>query len=127
MQGVKTAGETLDMSREKLSAFVSQMFGGQSVGREDDEHPLPPGPWDPVIRKVARKVFGPQPEPWRLESGQSAPSRSERYLSRIILGAIANRHPEIYDVIGGGRFSDAELNPQPLPPRATFVAAFTEE
>ena len=128
MQAAQTTYETLNISREKLATFVSQMFGGVSVGREDDEHPLPPGPWDPVIRKVAKKVFGPHPEPWHLEFGpQPEPWRSKLNVNRIILASLAARHPEIFDVIGGGRFTDAELNPQPLPPRAVFLAAFTEE
>lgn len=62
-------------------------------------------------------TFGPQPEPWRTEFN----------LHRLILGIIAARHPEVYDVIGGGRSNLAELKPQHLPPRAAFVAAFTEE
>jgi hypothetical protein len=128
MQAAQTTGETLNISREKLATFVSQMFGGAGVGREDDEHPLPPGPWDPIIRRVSKRVFGPQPEPWQLIFGASPePWRSELNVNRIILGVIAARHPEIFDVIGGGRFTQAELNPQPLPPRAAFLAAFTEE
>jgi hypothetical protein len=127
MQAVMTTGEALNISREKLSAFVSQMFGGVSVGREDDEHPLPPGPWDPVIRKVAKRVFGPHPEPWQLAFSYPVPWRSLLEVNRIILASLAARHPEIHDVIDGGRFVQTELNPQPLPPRAAFVAAFTEE
>jgi hypothetical protein len=123
-----TAGETLNISREKLASFVSQTVGGTSVGREDDEHPLPPGPWDPLIRKVSKRVFGPHPEPWRLSlHPQPQPWHSEFHLSQIILGIIAARHPEIFDVIGGDRFTRAALNPQPLPPLAAFLAAFTEE
>jgi hypothetical protein len=45
----------------------------------------------------------------------------------MIIGTIAAKHPEIFDILGGDRFSDSELNPQPLPPRAVFVAAFAEE
>jgi hypothetical protein len=117
-----------NVSREKLTSFVSQLFGGATVGREDDEHPLPAGPWDPIIRKVAIKVFGPHPEPWRLVFGpQPEPWRSEVSTNRLILGIIAARNPEIFDVIGGGRLNSVALNPQPLPPRATFLAAFAEE
>lgn len=116
MQKEQTNGETIHISREKLVSLVSQAFGGTS-GNPNPDQPLKPGPWDPVIRKVARQVFGPRPEPWR----------SEFVLNRLILGIIADRHPEIYDVIGGGRFDLAALNPQPLPPRAAFVVAFTEE
>ena len=37
------------------------------MGREDDEHPLPPGPWDPHIRRALEQIYvlGPHPEPWR--------------------------------------------------------------
>ena len=68
MQATKT-DEAVNISREKLATLVGSMFGGTSVGRENDEHPLPPGPWDPVIRKVGKKIFGPQPEPWQLAFG----------------------------------------------------------
>jgi hypothetical protein len=43
------------MGQAKLLAFVHAMLGG-SAGREDDEHPLPPGPWDPVIRRALEKM-----------------------------------------------------------------------
>src|SRR6478735_1663647 len=33
----------------KIFEFVRAMLGTDR-GREDDDHPLPPGPWDPVIR-----------------------------------------------------------------------------
>jgi len=132
------ASETLNIPREKLASFVTHAFGGATVGREDDEHPLPPGPWDPIIRKVAKRVlgphpepwrlvFGPQPEPWRLDFGHPVPWNSEVSTNRLILGIIAARHPEIFDVIGGGRLNSVALNPQPLPPRAAFLAAFAEE
>lgn len=121
------AGETLNISREQLVSFVGHVFGGTTVGREDDEHPLP-GPWDPIIRKVAKRVFGPHPEPWRLVFGpQPEPWRSELDFSQALLRIIATRHPEIFDVIGGGRLDRVALNPQPLPPGVAFLAAFTEE
>jgi hypothetical protein len=47
-------------------------------------------------------------------------------MSRIILGIIADRHPEIHDAIGD-KLNRAALNPQPLPPRAAFLAAVAEE
>ena len=132
-----TTRNTLTISRERLVSLISQVFSGASVGREDDEHPLPPGPWDPVIRKVAIKVFGPRPEPWRsrfghpvpwhVMFGQGVPWHSGVDVGDSILGIIAERHPEIFEVIGGDRFSKVALNPQPLPPRAAFLVAFTEE
>ena len=120
--GTQEATDTINVSREKLASLISQTFGGATVGRDDDDHPLPPGPWDPIIRKVAIKVLGPSPEPWRLASG-----RSESELAKLVLGVIAAKHPEVFDVIGGGRFNRVALNPQPLPPRAIFLAAVAEE
>ena len=113
----RTTDDTVHISRAHFASLIGHVFGGASVGREDDEHPLPPGPWDPIIRKVAKEMFGPQPEPWR----------SQFDLRRLVLEAIAARHPEIFDVIGGDRFSRVALNPQPLPPRVAFLIAFTEE
>jgi len=124
----QTASETVNIPRERLVSFVTRFIDRTSTGREDDEHPLPPGPWDPIIRKVAKRVFGPQPEPWRLVFGpQPEPWHSEFNVGQVLLRVIAARHPEIFDVISGNPFNRVALNPQPLPPRAAFLAAFAEE
>jgi hypothetical protein len=120
------SSETLNISRDKLVSLVGQLFGGAS-GNPNPDEPHKPGPWDPVIRKVAKQFLGPSPEPWHLVFGpQPEPWRSETNLSREILGIIAARHPEIFDIIHN-RFNIAALNPQPLPPLAAFVVAVTEE
>ena len=122
MQAAQTNKETLNISREKLVSFVSQMFGGES-GNPNPDEPHKPGPWDPIIRKVNARmnVFGPRPEPWLAEFNKH----------RAILEFFAARNPAIWDAIGGGgqMYSQAaaELNPQPLPPRAAFLAAFAQE
>ena len=84
---------SLQLSQEQLLTFVRSMVGGNR-GREDDDHPLPAGPWDPVIRVAVEKisVFGPRPEPWR-----------------IALGA------------GHSFGEEVALNPQPLPPRYALL------
>jgi len=105
-----TEQRPLAVSREQLFALVRALGAGGAAGREDDEHPLPPGPWDPVIRAALERVsvFGPRPEPWK-----------------AVLARILARHPEIWDAIGGGPGFGAEvaLNPQPLPPRFAFLGA----
>ncbi|MEO6636999.1 MAG: hypothetical protein ABIN25_01910 [Ginsengibacter sp.] len=127
MQTAQSNGETLNISHEKLISLVNHLYGGDS-GNPNPDEPLKPGPWDPIIRKVSRQVFGPSPEPWRTADGPySQPSHSDFRMDRLILKIIAERHPEIYEVIGGGRFDWVALNPQPLPPKAAFVVAFTEE
>ena len=109
-----TEQQMLLISQEKLFAMVRGLIGG-SAGREGDDQPLPPGPWDPVIRAALERnnvsVFGPRPEPWR-----------------VVLAHILARHPEIWDIIGGGPgFGDeVALNPQPLPPRAAFLASVAQ-
>lgn len=112
----------LHISREKLLAFVSS-FVGASKGREDDEHPLHPGPWDPVIRAAVERlaVFGPRPEPWRREVFFGP--HPEPW--KVALASILAKHPEIYDAIGGGhhRGDEVSLNPQPLPPRYALLIA----
>jgi hypothetical protein len=45
----QTEEAPLYISQDRLLGLVRAMTGGDS-GREDDEHPSPPGPWDPVIR-----------------------------------------------------------------------------
>lgn len=121
MNSEETNRQSVHISQENLLAFVRAMIGG-SRGREDDEHPLPPGPWDPVIRIALEhiSVFGPQPEPWRLTDSVFGPSSE---LWKIIIANILRRRPEIWDAIGGGRRfgEEVELNPQPLPPRVAFL------
>jgi hypothetical protein len=90
---------------------------------------MPPGPWDPVIRAALEQymsyshfmpgwkigtVLGPgDPEPWRL-----------------ILASLLARHPELFDVIGGGPMmnpgDEASLNPQPLPPRYAYLTSVVQ-
>ena len=121
MNTEQTEQQLFHISQEKLLAFVRAMIGG-SRGREDDEHPLPPGPWDPLIRVALERisVFGPHPEPWRsIESAFGIP---------VPWKVIFARHPEIWDVIGGGHSfgAEVELNPQPLPPRFAFLVSVAQ-
>jgi hypothetical protein len=112
MNARQTERQSLHISHDQLLAFVREMTG-RSTGGEDDEYPLPPGPWDPVIRVALERTFafGPQPDPWR-----------------IIFTSIAARHPEIFDAVGGGlHFGDeVSLNPQPLPPRIAFMVSLAQ-
>lgn len=117
--------ETLNISRDKLLALVGQSFGDTS-GNPNPVEPPKPGPWDPLIRKTAKAFSGARPKTWDLIFGPfPEPWRAELNASRAIFGIIAARHPELFDLLGGG-LDYASLNPQPLPPRAAFIAAFTE-
>jgi len=109
-------GQSLHISQEKLLAFVREMIG-ESPGREGDDDPLPPGPWDPVVREALERInvfgpfrqpWGPHPEPWK-----------------VLLSGVLARHPEIWDAVGGGHSFGEEvaLNPQPLPPRFAFLVS----
>ena len=131
----QTEQQSLHISPEKLLTFVST-FVGRSRGREDDEHPLPPGPWDPIIRLAVERltVFGPQPEPWKV-FGPGVPWRTRELVFgpspepwKVVFATILARHPEIFDAIGGGhRFGEeVALNPQPLPPRYAFLVAVAQ-
>jgi hypothetical protein len=133
----QTEPQSFQIGQDQFFAFVQAMIGG-GRGREDDDHPLPPGPWDPVVRsaldrtsvlygphthasnvpasglqllRIGQSVFGPSPEPWQ-----------------AVLATILARHPEALDAIGGGHsFGDTvALNPQPLPPRYAFLVAVTQ-
>lgn len=121
----QTNSEMLNISREKLVSFVGQLLGGTS-GNPNPDEPRKPGPWDPVLRKVANRIFGPEPDPWhRIFGPQPDPWFSEFALKQLI-SLIAARRPELYDVLHD-RFNRVALNPQPLPPRWAFIAAFMEE
>ncbi len=139
----QTEQPALSITPEKFLAFVSEMLGGNR-GREDDEHPLQPGPWDPVIRAALRKVFGPLPDPWVFgpfpepwvfgphpEPWDIFDGSQLRHGSNVgwkaALASILAKHPGIWDVIGGGRRGEeVGLNPQPLPPRYAFLSAVVQ-
>jgi hypothetical protein len=131
---MESSGSTVSISREKLFALLGPSHsagGGGSQPNPDD--PLKPGPWDPVIRVALKDILrlGPHPEPWT-GGPDPIPWRfgpfPEPWITSIVssglLGLIARRFPQIWDVIGGGSFGDeVALNPQPLPPRERFIRA----
>jgi len=133
MNAKQVEKQSVRVSQENLLAFARAMIGG-SRGREDDEHPLPPGPWDPVIRVALERVraFGPRPEPW----DQMIPVGLERVSAlgpwpvpwEVFFASILARHPEIWDAVGGGHSFGEEvaLNPQPLPPRYAFLVSVAQ-
>jgi len=148
MQGTQTNKQTLNISREKLVSFVNQIFGGESA-IPDPENPPKPGPWDPLIRRALErmKVFGPFPQPWQTAFGprpepwhsafgpkpepwnfafEPISRQTETSRKQTIFELFAAGHPEIWDILGNP-ISWATLNPQPLPPRVLFIAAFAEE
>lgn len=114
---------TYSITHTQLLSLVSTLTGSNR-GREDDDHPLPPGPWDPVVRLALESVlaFEPRAELARVFDGHT---RSGSEARNIALAALAARHPEILDALGGGHsYGDTvSLNPQPLPPRAAFIQA----
>jgi hypothetical protein len=94
------------LSARALTALVGQLTTGypNPEGPED-----PPGPLDPYIRRaLERSVLG---------------TGGGTHLWRLI----AEKHPEIWDVIGGDPAAQIALNPQPLPPRSAFLAAVIQE
>jgi hypothetical protein len=111
----KTMDGPNQISQEKLLAAVGAM-ANRTQGREDDDHPLPSGPWDPVICAASERVisFGPLPDPW-------GPSSE---LLKLILTLIVSLRPELSDALKPhSRIDLAALNPQPLPPRPAFLTA----
>lgn len=93
------------LSARALTALVSQLTTGHPSQGPD----VAPGPLDPYIRKALERTA--------VGSGIGAS------LWRVI----AEKHPEIWDVIGGDPQARATLNPQPLPPRSAFLAGIILE
>jgi hypothetical protein len=97
------------LSARALTALVSQLTTGYPNPDGPDD---PPGPLDPYIRRaLERSVLG---------AG----------VSTNLWRVIAEKHPEIWHVIGGDPHAQVTLNPQPLPPRSAYLASvileFTE-
>jgi hypothetical protein len=94
------------LSARALTALVSQLTTGHP---NPDGPEVTPGPLDPYIRRALERTA--------VGSGIGAG------LWRVI----AEKHPEIWDVIGGDPQARVGLNPQPLPPRSAFLASIILE
>ena len=143
MKAEKTKNESLNINKEKLLSFVRELIGGGRSGREDDEHPLPPGPWDPVIRVALERIsiFGPQPDPWKFFGPFPEPWRIVESLGpdpvpwRVLIEAfnqnkVFGPRPEpwrkaIFESVFNS-WQEAALNPQPLPPRFSFMLTLAQ-
>jgi hypothetical protein len=134
---MQTEQASFQIDHDKLFALVSPSFGGLSGDDQPNpDEPLKPGPWDPIIRVALKDVRrfspglelwrqGPDPVPWTASQLRSSWISSS--MSRELLGLIARRVPEIWDLLGGLRIGDdVFLNPQPLPPRERFIIALGE-
>jgi hypothetical protein len=90
------------LSARALAALVSQLTTGYAVPDGGNDTP---SPLDPYVRKALER---------------SALMGSE---GTNLWRVIAEKHPEIWSVIGGDPTSRLALNPQPLPPRSAFLAS----
>ena len=87
--------DTITVSRKALASILSSYIGGYPNPEGD---PLPPGPWDPVIRGAFNQFvwqLGPLPDPW----------------------VVGIQNP----------VSQVALNPQPLPPRLAYTTLLAQE
>lgn len=85
--------DTITISRKALTSIFRSFIDYYP----DPNNPLPPGPWDPVIRKALSQMgwkFRPSPDPWIL---------------REYFG------------------DQVALNPQPLPPRFAYITVLAQE
>jgi hypothetical protein len=135
MDAKHEAQQSSRITTKQLLTFARALVGG-TKGREDDEHPLPLGRWDSVIRVAFERLGRPRPEPWtpRPEPWQlnpvpwtphPEPWRPIPEPWKALATSILAAHPEIWDAIGGGpRFGEeVALNPQPLPPRYALLVS----
>ena len=90
--------DTITIPRKVLASLISQAIG--SYPNPDD--PMPPGPWDPYIRKALDRlkwfsalgfsVRGPSPEPWIVAGPDPEPWRFvyTTILTQEIVSSITN-------------------------------------
>ncbi len=101
-----TRAPSKNLSARALTALMSQLTTGYA---NPDGPETPPGPLDPYMRRALERAVlgtGAGTDLWRV---------------------IAQKHPEIWDVIGGDPSAQVALNPQPLPPKSAFLAAVVQE
>jgi hypothetical protein len=94
------------LSTRALTALVSQLTTGHASHHGPD---ITPGPLDPYIRKALERTA--------VGSGIGAS------LWRVF----AEKHPEIWDVIGGDPQARVTVTAHPLPPRSAFLAGIVLE
>lgn len=112
------------VSDSVLVTLISQLIDGYP----DPEDPNPPGPWDPVIRRVlhrTRWTTGPHPEPW---GGGGPGPQPWSVFEQQPWGAFGPQpDPWRMAVALLSRLDWSALNPQPLPPRIALVAELAHE
>ncbi len=94
------------LSARALTALVSQLTTGYANPNTPEEWP---GPLDPYIRRALERAA--------MGAG----------VGMNLWGVIAEKHPEIWRIIGGDPSGQSALNPQPLPPRSAFLASVVIE
>lgn len=95
-----------NLSARALGALVSQLTTGYAPAEGPEEGP---GPLDPYMRRALERAA--------MGAG----------IGMNLWGVIAEKHPEVWDVIGGDPGGHSALNPQPLPPRSAFLASVVLE
>jgi hypothetical protein len=94
------------LSARALTALVSQLTTGYANPNAPEEWP---GPLDPYMRRALERAA--------MGAG----------MGMNLWGVIAEKHPEIWKIIGGSPGGQGSLNPQPLPPRSAFFASVVIE
>lgn len=102
------AQSSKNLSARALTAMVSQLTTGFAGPDAPD---CIPGPFDPYMRRALERAV--------LGTGSGIGT----HLWRVV----AEKHPEIWGVIGGDPSPQVALNPQPLPPKSAFLAAIVQE
>lgn len=91
----KTMNDTIAIPRTALVSILNSFIGGYP---NPEGNPQPPGPWDPVIRKVFNQIR------WQL-----------------------GPHPETWETSVANLLNQVALNPQPLPPRLAYTTVLAQE
>jgi len=132
METQKSTLEAPGISRQMFVSFVRELFNGYP---NPDGDPLPPGPWDPVIRAALKRMaalyrWGDyQPKPPRPNWSQlyaEMPGVPDPWQPVSVPGLPDPwQWSEPWRQLAGD--SLAALNPQPLPPVFLFAAAIANQ
>lgn len=116
------AAKTITLSH---AAFYRAIGGSGAAGLPSDDEPLPPGPWDPVVRAALRRLVAlpTDPVPWRTALWTALPQDPIPVRLARVLAEVAGPLPDPWR----SAFAEVMLNPQPLPPRWVLLAAITDE
>ena len=132
METAQLKPRTTAASGQQLVSIIRDLLNSHYPNPEGDPTP---GPWGPIINGAIRRSAYSLSPVMTEQLRSSADHFVEPLIHQLGLTSIAGnhwtiiaeKHPAIWDIIGGGLLAEVALNPQPLPPVFIFASSLALE